>query len=565
MFPSTILAAALLGLAAPQQTPAPPAPANGIRLVVVIAVDQMIPEQLDRLAPWTTGGLARFRERGWVLSDAALEHGVTETGPGHACLGTGCHPLHHGLRANSWWSLSAQRSVYCVEDPDVAVVTPDGPARERPYAGRGRSPRNLLRPGLADFLKQAFPGSRAFSVCCKDRAAIGLSGKHPDLAVWWDRQGATGFVSSTWYAEALPDWLAAWDRGWVDDLLQGPFGGGWVASFEGALEGSGTAVDDRPGESGRSRSFPHGLPHLSEPPGPREIGALAAMVYDSPIGDAFALEVAARAVDELELGADEQPDLLAIGLSACDTVGHAYGPYSREVTDVVLRLDRGLGELFDALDERVGEDRWVAVLSADHGVLPLPENADAPGGPGERVAGDVVHKAFEAVGMDLRERFGEDFGMRVVERGLVFSPAEVTAAGIDPAELEGAAAALLLEHGGDWIEAVWTKSQLRAVAAGGAGAKVADLLRFEANSFVEDATPDVVFTPAPRHLLGLQTGTTHGTPHDYDRRVPLCFFGPGFAPGRTAGRAASVDAVPTLLDRLGIAIPPGLDGVVLRP
>lgn len=555
---------ALTCLAAPVRAQAPAD--DDVRLVVLISVDQMIPEQLERLGPWYTGGLARFREQGWVLTEAALEHGLTETGPGHASLGTGCHPARHGLRANSWWSRASKAWTYCVSDPDAAVVTAEGVTTAAPYAGRGRTPRNLQRPGLADYLRAADPESRSVSISCKDRAAIAMSGQHADLALWWDRDGAAGFISSDWYTEALPDWVSAWDRDWVEHLRGGAFAEGWTAGFELELPGSSTAADERPGEAGRQISFPHALPEFSDPPEPKQIERLADMVYNTAIGDAFVLELTARAVAELDLGADQHTDLLALSLSGCDTAGHAYGPYSREVTDVMLRVDRGLGELFDLLDERVGEGRWIAALSSDHGVLPLPENAAAGGG--VRVDRDEIRGAYEALADDLRERYETDFGMRVVERGVVFSPEEVAAAGVRPNELHAIAAELLLAHGSDWIAATWTWQQLRAVRDGGPGVKVSDLLRFEANSFVEDSTPDVLFTPAPRHLLGVRWGTTHGTPYAYDRRVPLCFLGPGFEHGRSAGRAATVDVVPTLLARLGIALPEGdaaLDGVVLRP
>ena len=558
----------LLTLAAlAAQSPAEPEQANEVRLVVLISVDQMIPEQLERLAPQYTGGLARFLEHGRVWTEAALEHGLTETGPGHASLGTGCHPRNHGLYSNRWWSVSQQAWVYCVEDTEVTTITPDGAQSDGRSEGRGRSPRNIQRPGLADFLRAADPESRSFAISSKDRAAIGMSGQAADLVLWWDRYAAAGFVSSSWYVDALPAWVADWDRGWVESLLAGPFGEGWRADFEVDADGSATAPDERPGESpsygSRGTAFPHALPALGEPPTDEAVRSLASMVYDSAIGDEFVLELALRGLVELALGADEHPDLLAISLSGCDTAGHRFGPYSREVTDVMLRVDRGLGELFARLDETVGEGRWIAALSSDHGVLPLPENA--PAGGGVRVPRETIRDGLDAVAEDLQALFGTDCGLRLVDRGLVFSPQAMADAGLEPAEVEAAAAGLLLEHCGDWLAATWTKHQLREVAASLPGAKVSDLLRFEANSFVEDGTPDVMYTPAPRHVLGMRAGTTHGTPHDYDRRVPLCFFGPGFEPGRSAGRAASVDAVPTLLDRAGLEPPAGLDGVVLRP
>src|SRR5262249_41758586 len=155
--------------------------------------------------------------------------------------------------------------------------------------------------------------------------------------------------------------------------------------------------------------FPHNIPQLSETPNDKELGRLAAWVYDGPCGDVFVLDVARKAVDALELGRDDAPDLLMISLSSCDTVGHSYGPLSCEVTDVLLRADRELGKLFDVLDQKVGRERWIASLSADHGVLELPETLAQRGYPSERVNGKLVGDALKGARAAVEQKFGKDF------------------------------------------------------------------------------------------------------------------------------------------------------------
>jgi len=531
-----------------------------VGLVVVLAVDQMSPEQLERLRPWLSGGLRRFLDEGLVFRDAELRHGVTETAPGHASLGTGLDPTHHGIVANEWWVHGAKPKVYSVADPDVRALTGAGASTSPEYESSRLSPRNLRAPGIADFLRAADPASKSCSISSKDRAAVTLAGRRPDWALWWDRQRG-GFMSSTWYGEQLPSWVRAWNEGWTRRLHE-RFGGGWQADFPPDFEASGTAADDRPGEAGLSggRTFPHALPGAGEPE-TADPKRLAAGVYGSPAGDEFVLELAREACIALALGADEHVDLLAISLSSCDTVGHSFGPASREVSDVLLRADRELGELFELLDQRIGRQGYVAALSADHGVLELPEALQARGIGARRVPGRALTETVERAREALERRFGEDFYVAHDARGLVLARERIEALGLDAAEVRRSAARELAVAGSEWLEAAWTWEQLQAAARGPAPAL--GWIAAEARSFDEERSPDVTLLCKPWHLVGMSSGTSHGTPYPYDRRVPLAFLGAAFAPGESWEHAASVDVVPTLLASLGIEVPAGLDGRAL--
>ena len=59
------------------------------------------------------------------------------------------------------------------------------------------------------------------------------------------------------------------------------------------------------------------------------------------------------------------------------------------------------------------------------------------------------------------------------------------------------------------------------------------------------------------------TGTTHGTPYNYDAAIPLILMGPGVVPGRYAAAVALNDAAPTLSTILNIPMPSASAGRVL--
>ena len=67
------------------------------------------------------------------------------------------------------------------------------------------------------------------------------------------------------------------------------------------------------------------------------------------------------------IGQPATPDMLVIGLSATDYIGHRYGPDSREIHDHLLRLDLWLGTFLDSLRTQVGGRPILRARSADHG------------------------------------------------------------------------------------------------------------------------------------------------------------------------------------------------------
>lgn len=534
---------------------APKAPERP-RLVVMVAVDQLIPEQLERLAPLLDGGLGRFVRGGSMFPRARLQYGDTETGPGHATYGTGMNPLHHGLVGNDWVLPEQKAPSYCVSDPDSKSVTSEGPTSRD-----GRSPHNIRAIGLCDRLKALDPESKAFAVSSKDRSAIGMSGQHPDVVLWWDRTHG-GFVSSTWYVETLPPWVIEFNGQWLSAFTR-DWGRGWSALDSVSLEGTDTARDDAPGEvAWRGRSvFPYPAPDLPERPDAAAMAEIAAVVYGSPAGDRFVCDLARRAVGEMQLGSDEHTDVLYVSLSSCDTVGHAFGPRSREVTDVLLRADRELELLFQDLDRQVGVGRWIASLTADHGVMDLPEALVQRGIGAERVEASALSASVKAMRKRVEQEFGDDFFLFYDSRGVRLSWKRIEAAGKSLKQVrEFAARALELESAA-WLERAWTWDELEGVARQGEPAQ--GWRRSWANSFDEQRTPDVVIQSKPWKLLAMGSGTTHGTPYEYDTRIPLAFYGPGFPARASFEPASSVDAVPTLLAALGMPLDPNFDGRAL--
>lgn len=522
---------------------APAAP----RLAVLISVDQMRADYLERFRPYFgPDGFNRFQREGLVFTQAHYRHAVTKTGPGHATMMTGVSARAHGIIGNEWqrsdWP--ALEQVNCVEDRGAPLVGLPARAWQSPggvlEAKRGRSPRNLLAETVGDRLKAKHgAAARVYGVSDKDRAAILPSGAKADAA-YWTEEGR--FVTSTYYRAALPDYVEAFNRARGADAF---FGHIWDRLLPSAEYERVQGPDDAESESspdGLGRTFPRRVDGGASAPNARYYSA-----FDhSPRNNEMVVEFARELIERENLGADDgAPDLLTIGFSQPDTMGHAFGPDSHEVMDTYIRLDRTLAEFLTFLDQRFGAGNYVVVLTSDHGVAPAPERAAAAGHRTGRVKGtefdEVVRKRLDATFGPLPA--GERWAARDGQSYRI-NPAVLAGKKLIRAEVEKELAAALRSHPA--VAAAYTRTELE-----GANPldRIGEAVRL---SFHRERSGDVLYVHRPYFMERTEPGSTHGTPHDYDTHVPLLWLGGGLQPATRAERAGIDDLAPTLAALLGV-------------
>jgi predicted AlkP superfamily pyrophosphatase or phosphodiesterase len=522
--------AASLALAALLLGPAPEARAQAGEdptLVVMIVVDQLDGELVDRYESVFQGGFRRFLDQGYRFTQASHAHAMTETAAGHATLATGVFPSRHGIVSNTWRQRTGFTWVemYATADSLSPIV-----AFENEPTLPGRSPRNLLREGLADWVLAEDPQARTVSISKKDRAAITMAGQTRSN-VWWlfDRLGF--FVTSRYYASTYPDWIRRFNRDVMPRFTADTEWRSLVPSDARSL-----AADDRFRYEGNGRhtTFPHRA--QDEVPS-RDAQATNIWAFDQPRVDNAVLELAKRAIDELDLGQRNSTDFLAVSFSALDRVGHAYGPLSQEAFSTMLNLDLVLGDLLTHLDEVVGEGRWVAGLAGDHGALDLPERARQMG---NREAQRIDEE-------DLFEEMGE-------------AVQDAASRGGRPEQVAERIAELLVER--RLVAAAYTHHQL---TFGGAPADSFSVLFRNSHypgrawGVLSRAGVEVRFEEG--HLVTpYRTGTNHGSPYWYDRHVEMMLLGPGVPPGTSDTPVYTVDFAPTLAALARIRAPDDLDG-----
>ncbi len=551
---------------------APTAESRVPRLAVLVVVDQLRADFLERFgarlaAYGNDAGFRRLAREGAVFSDCRHRQGGTFTAPGHATIGSGTYPCVHGIVGNEWIVRGRARSEYCVADADATVFGAPGAA-----GGERVSVKNFRADSLGDAMKFGlFPRPKVVGVSLKDRSAILTSGRRADAAFWVDPR-AGGFVSSDRYPAWREGADAAEIRRAVEARLLG-FNEGRLPTFSRPWTldpRAGTAYgeaedDDRVEEKdkdGRGGAFPHvssrkegslDLAQIETTPAGHDL--LVAFVDEMiPLG----AEDPAHPRDALErrlaLGAVEgETDLLCVSFSSTDIVGHRYGPESQEAADAFVRLDAALGRLLSLLDAKVGKGRWLLGLTADHGAAPIPEWSQRAGLGGGRLGTSAVKAACDAA-------LGEGVYQDAAEGNVYFTPGSFTADGkVDPEarrRLEERAREALLVVPGVWR--VYTRTQLLSGAVPDDGPGRGALLSFD-----PVRSGDVVLQLAPWWLFERGDAgpkTSHGTPWNYDQRVPLMLAGPGVVPGPRPERASVVDLVATFAALLHVTPPAGCEG-----
>ena len=499
---------------------APPARPS---LIVLITVDQMRADYLDRFGPQLNGGLARLVRGGARFTNAHHDHAITETAPGHATLLAGRFP-----RSTNIWSNWAG-----VEDSGAPLI---GTAIER-----GASPARFRGTTLVDWLRAGDPRTRALSVSAKDRSAILPVGRAREQVYWYVPDGR--FTTSAYYAESLPSWVRAFnDR----HSAQRRAGQAWQLALPDTAYPERDSIEFEAG--GQDFTFPHQVPVDS--------AAAASYVRVTPWIDEVTLDLALEGLRSLPLGRGPQTDVLSVSLSATDFIGHRYGPDSREMHDQVVRLDRGLGGFIDSLYRLRDSARVALVLTADHGVAPIPELAPSGARPGP--ARVDLQPLIERTHAALRAA-AADTGMVVVEppivvlnrpalkRTRVNADSLVARLAADARQVPGV---LRVDR---WRDLLKADQSTDAIA------------RRWVHQFPADAAIELVVTLTPGSVWRAYAPvTTHGSPHDYDTHVPLIFYGPVFRPGRYEEFVRTVDLAPTLASVAGVKPTEAVDGVVLR-
>lgn len=499
------------------------------KLAVMLVVDQMRADYVERFRTDWTAGLKRLVARGAWFRRAAYPYLTTVTCAGHATAATGAFPHTHGIFQNAWFDRESHEMVSCTEDSTAHDISYGQPVK------MGDSGARLLLPTFADEMRER-RAAHVVTLSLKDRSAIMLAGHGGDAVTWLSDTLDAWVTSSSFASETNPavkafvdanpinaDYGKTWNRllplahyktADNDDNERPPKG--WTSTFPHVLTGNGTAADND----------------------------FRVQWERSPFGDDYLGRFASALAESLQLGKHGGTDVLGISFSSPDLVGHAFGPRSQEVQDMYAHLDRTIGLLFDRLDALVGQGNYVVGFTADHGVTPIPEQLTREG----KDAGRLNPITVAAI-IDTRARALAGDGKyvnRVNGNDVYFEPGMYEKLEKAPDALKAVIDALLSSQG---IARVFKSEELKD-----ASASPDAMLRAAALSYFPGRSGDLIIASKPGWMFSA-SGTTHGSANPDDQRVPLLLMGRGVKPGQYLEAATPADLAPTLAALCGITMP----------
>jgi len=531
-----ILLLVVIGITAKADSPS----RDDVRLVVLVVVDQLRGDFLNlyesRLAE--DGGFKRFLQSGTVFEQALHDHSVTQTAPGHASILTGTQPAYHGIVGNDWYDRKGGHRVNAVYDFSAHFV---GVESDSP----GRSPHLLRAPTLGDEMIMASDGlAKVVAVSGKDRGAV-LSAGRLGKAFWY-YPGNGDFVSSSYYFnDGFPDWSK------TANTKLGQFTPSTWSLLLDHESYQRADHDNREAEIGpivTDIEFPHDLPAKTD-------AKYAWWLKLTPYLDQKTFDFSVAAIDGAGLGKDQVTDLLVLSLSSTDYVGHYYGWYSLEAEDNFLRLDRALGNFFTLIDEKVGLNKTLFVLTSDHGTDAIPAYKESMGMPAYRL---VDTEVLDLINAELSKHYGINepllssfivpnmyIDRQAVERNkLSYNDVlRFTIAAVE--HLKGIERAVSVSEYASDPDTRWN-----------------DLLQ---NSLLPERSGDIyVIQSHSTYLEWANYTAAHGSPHHYDRHVPLMFSGPEIAKHRSAREVTIPSLAPTIATYLKVPVPAYAVGVPLQ-
>ena len=536
-----LIAAALVGtlpVAAQAQTPREaPAPAQPA-LIVTIIIDQLGANLFNQYRSRFTGGLKTLADQGLVYINGYQAQGVTTTCPGHSTVLTGAFPTHTGIPANEWIDPATGEDAYCLAAPKNTIA--DGSAGENGPVG----PDNLRVTNMADWLKARSPTSRVYAVSGKDRGAITLAGHTPDGAYWLSE----GFGMTTYVepgqatAERLAP-IAEFNAAYVSRYKTTPVTN-WTVRHPACLALAGTSTIG-------DQTFTAGLPPMSY------------SLEDSPALDETTLAAAADLLDRQQLGRRGVTDMLGVSLSGTDKIGHGYGTQGPEMCEQMLRLDAALGDFLGQLTEVPGG--VVVVMTADHGGSDFPERMSDRGA----IAGRYDPTLLPRINEKLMARFSlAEAPLYSEGSGFIVSDAKHVSLA-EPMRSQVIAAAVPLLNAEPTMVLAVARDELLAEPMPARDADPEELtvrerLRLSA---VQGRGADILRAYAPNLTSNARIGgaiASHGSPWDYDRRVPIIFWRPAGPAQERFWPIRTVDIAPSLAHLVGLTPPGEIDGRCLH-
>lgn len=511
------------------------------KLVVGIVVDQMRNDYLYRFYnDFGNGGFKRLMSEGFMYHNMHYNYVPTYTAPGHASIYTGTTPAYHGIVGNDFFNKFSQKEVYCTDDDSVQIVGIGAKETEGKM-----SPKNLRSTTITDELKLASNfKSKVYGVSIKDRGAILPAGHFADFAFWLSDNG--NFISSTFYGKPFPAWVEKFNN---EKRYMKYINSGW--NLLRAPETYNESQPDNSKYEGRIVAeipsvFPYNLDEMYGKKG-------ASVIKFTPFGNDILEDFAKEIVVNENLGKGTETDFLAISFSSTDYIGHVLGARSMELQDTYLRLDATIEDLLNFLDKQVGKGNYLIFLTADHACADNSNFLNEHHYAVKNIKSSDMEKLLTDFSV---KNFGANYIKKYDNQNIYFNQNLLKNNAINFNDVKHKFQEYLENL--PYIRRAYTSEEILLSCS-------EDLyLKNIARGYDVKLSGEMVILYQPAYMEYGSTGTTHGTPYNYDTHVPALFYGSNIPKGNSYNLQYITSIAPTIAQLLKVGMPNSTEGKILE-
>lgn len=514
--------------------------ANTPRLVVGIVIEDFNPDYIERYwDKFGEGGFQRLYRGGFICANHHYGNLIQRPSVNMATLSTGTSPSHHGIINDNWIDRLKKKEVNAIKDDYYTTVGSDSNEGER-------SAMKLMTPTLGDQLKLVTRGrSRVFSIAQNDLPAVLAAGHAADGAYWLDNTSGK-MISSSYYVETFPKWAFDYNGSKIADNFLSTK---WTTLKDNSSYGESIA-DDYLKETGylaKYNIFPYDLNKLK-----KESGGSYRILKTTPWGNSMVKEFALKMILKEQLGIDLVPDLLTVVFSSMDYERYSFGPFSVEMEDTYLRLDKDIAELLKYLESGFGTDDILVYLT---GLTSISYPADYLKEKYRMTAGIFNPESSIALLKSyLNIKYGDANWIELFTNQMIYLDHElIEKKKINLHDMQSTVALFLSQFQG----IAFAKASLEIEDHNLAGGEMEPFQ----NNFHIKRSGDVLI----KYEDGWQPKDKFN-PLDYtdNTQVPLVWYGAGIKKGTCLRRTDATDIVPTIAAFLGIAPPSAVTGKAIE-
>ncbi len=513
-------------------------PSEKPKLIVTIVVEGMRYDYLYKYwDKFSEGGFKRLVKKGKFYKNAEYDYLYTKSSCGYATIVTGSNPSQHGIINDYWYKRITNTKKYCIYDSKQSVL------------GSGDynlkfSPKSLLTSTFSDEMRLVdFKQSKVISISPKDYASV-LTGGHLANAAYWTDTKTAEWISSTYYFSQLPKWVTRFNEKKFPDIYLSKE---WNTYF--LIEKyTNTLGDNNSFEIGfvdGQKTFPYNLSAL------KNLSNSYDILNSTPFGNTYTKDFAISAIVNENLGKDSYCDYLNIAFTTTGNITKKFGIRSVELEDTYVRLDRDLRHFLNFINDFVGLENTVIILTSDRGSSDSPRllrEINMPGGFFKDKNAETLLNSF------LNAVYGEDDLIEYFDGSYIYlNRNKIEDLKLDLNEIQQKVSDFTVNFTGVSNALSSYNLENRNYTSG---------MQMRAqNSYQKKRSGDISVILEPGYVPG--SDINYGSGYRNFTHVPLIFFGWKIRQGETDTPVSMTDIAPTLASFLHLAYPGASTGKVL--